>query len=320
MRKNMDLLARRNLPSATRRNYARKPSRTSTVTCTWRGACAPAAPHLCVISSRKSPAGGSSVGERWKRDARAKLSAAEQKRGNSFQPELDVLGSGADFVPFQAHLGLPALSLEFGGESYGSYGVYHSNYDTRWFMENFGDPGWRFGPALVELLGRTVMRLSSAEILPYRYSHMAQKIAEYLERAEKDSAAVRRKGHPQLDFSSIKEQVKRLGWSAEGVEGKIDRRLAKDNVPVGMAVGVNYHLTRVENAFALADSSNPRRWYRHVLYGWNIYALYSGETLPALNRALETGDESAARNELRRLETALKTASYELAGAFACLK
>ena len=49
--------------------------------------------------------------------------------------ELAALGSGADFVAFQDFLGLPTLQMEFDFE--GSYGTYHSNYDTRMVRRTF---------------------------------------------------------------------------------------------------------------------------------------------------------------------------------------
>ena len=78
----------------------------------------------------------------------------------SFRPELAALGSGADFVAFQDHLGLPTLSVEF--DFPGSYGTYHSNHDTRRYFERFADPGFRRGETLARVLGLTVMRLAEA--------------------------------------------------------------------------------------------------------------------------------------------------------------
>src|SRR5262249_60508906 len=100
--------------------------------------------------------------------------AERRRRAGRFEPELDPLGSGADFVAFQSFLGLPSLSLEFAIE--GSYGTYHSAHDPHAYMQPFGDPGWPYGPALSQLLGRTVMRLGSADVGPLRLGHCADNI------------------------------------------------------------------------------------------------------------------------------------------------
>ena len=57
----------------------------------------------------------------------------------------------------------------------------------------------------------------------------------------------------------------------------------------------------------LIDESEPadERWYRHVIYGWNIYALYSGQPFPGLARAIGSGTESDVAREAARIERAL---------------
>ncbi|MGH9888758.1 MAG: M28 family peptidase, partial [bacterium] len=87
--------------------------------------------------------------------------------------ELKALGSGADFVPFQDFLGLPTLSIEYNATGGYSYGPYHSNYDTRRFVEQVADPGFRRGTLLAQLLGTMALRLGEAQVLPFRYSHYA---------------------------------------------------------------------------------------------------------------------------------------------------
>ena len=65
----------------------------------------------------------------------------------AFEPDLKPLGSGADFVPFQDHLGVPTMAIEFIGDNGYGYGTYHSNYDSRAYVERIADPGLRAGRA-----------------------------------------------------------------------------------------------------------------------------------------------------------------------------
>ncbi len=72
----------------------------------------------------KSPKGGTSVYEVW-------LSRQRQSEENPPQEvHLDDLGSGSDYTVFLDHLGVPSLTMGFEG----SYGVYHSLYDTHYWM------------------------------------------------------------------------------------------------------------------------------------------------------------------------------------------
>jgi hypothetical protein len=68
---------------------------------------------------------------------------------------------------------------------------------------------------------------------------------------------------------------------------------------------LNDRLMRLEQS--LIDESAPpeERWYRHVVYGWNIYSLYAGQPFPGLAAAFARGTEEDVRRETERLEKAL---------------
>ena len=76
----------------------------------------------------------------WKRCRRR-----AQGDASAFEPDLKPLGSGADFVPFQDHLGVPTMAIEFIGDNGYGYGTYHTNYDSRAYVEKIADPGFAQG-------------------------------------------------------------------------------------------------------------------------------------------------------------------------------
>ena len=57
----------------------------------------------------------------------------------------------------------------------------------------------------------------------------------------------------------------------------------------------------------LLDESEPpdRRWYRHVVYGWDIYSLYDGQPFPRLAEAIRARDPARATREVARIAAAL---------------
>ena len=89
-----------------------------------------------------------------------------------------ALGSGADFVPFQDHLGVPSLSIEFIGANGYGFGTYHSNYDSRAYVEQVADPGFEQGVAMVRVLGTLALRMSNADILPFRFADYAERLRQ----------------------------------------------------------------------------------------------------------------------------------------------
>ncbi len=56
----------------------------------------------------------------------------------------------------------------------------------------------------------------------------------------------------------------------------------------------------------LDESGSPAEsWYRHVIYGWNIYSLYDGQPLPGLAEAIRLKDPARVAQETARIENAL---------------
>jgi len=57
----------------------------------------------------------------------------------------------------------------------------------------------------------------------------------------------------------------------------------------------------------LLDDSEPadRVWYRHVIYGWDIYSLYDGQPFPRLAAAIRARDAAGTRREVARIGAAL---------------
>jgi N-acetylated-alpha-linked acidic dipeptidase len=221
--------------------------------------------------------------------------------GQTLPGELAALGSGADFVAFQDHLGLPTLSLEF--DFPGSYGTYHSNHDTRRYFEKVADPGFRRGEVLARLLGATVTRLAGSPVLPLRYAHYASRIDAFLEAAQAwTPEASATPAAP--DLAALRERAAAVRQEAEALERTLDAALDAGRVPPEAAT-LNDALARAEQA--LLDESEPpeRRWYRHVVYGWNVYSLYDGQPLPGLAEAVRQADGERIRRETRRIAEAL---------------
>src|SRR6185295_1403749 len=88
----------------------------------------------------------------------------------SNEPPMSDPGGGSDFAGFYNHLGIPHSEWGFGGPG----GVYHSAYDSFWWMSRFGDPDFTRHAAAARIGTAMMMRLASAEVLPYDYVEFAQ--------------------------------------------------------------------------------------------------------------------------------------------------
>ena len=86
------------------------------------------------------------------------------------------IGSGSDHTVFLNFVGMPVLGLQFDGD----YGVYHSAYDDFYWMNHFGDPGYRYHTLMSQLWGVTALRLANADLLPFDFATYAAHIRQFV--------------------------------------------------------------------------------------------------------------------------------------------
>ena len=133
-----------------------------------------------------------------------------------FEPHLAPLGSGSDYTVFVDHLGI--ASLNFGFE--GKYGVYHSTFDSLFWMEKFGDPDFLYHAEAARLLGLLAMRLAGADVVPFRYAPYASALSRQLDELCRSRCRRRRRRR-----TSSGEGAAGAGLPADpGGSGRVSRR------------------------------------------------------------------------------------------------
>ena len=256
----------------------------------------------------------SSVYDEWRADSWQKQLPERRRKGpKDFEVELAALGSGADFVAFQDYLGLPTLSVQYDFE--GSYGAYHSNYDSRYYVEHFSDPGFHVARTLAQIFSVSVMRLADAAVLPFRYSHYARKISEFLDDAATWAVDDDGREIVKLNLENSKTLAKEIAARAEALERRVDDNVESGRWPDASTAALNDRLARLEQTLLDESGGPPKRWYRHVIYGWNIYSLYDGQPLPGLAEAVRLKDPARVAEETTRIENALRRMLAELGQA-----
>jgi N-acetylated-alpha-linked acidic dipeptidase len=271
------------------------------------GGGTPSLRDFLVQVSKDVPAlaGKGSVYDDWRTGQWQKQPTERRRHGpQDFEVELAALGSGADFVAFQDYLGLPTLSMQFDFD--GSYGTYHSNYDSRYFVEHFSDPGFQVAHTLTQMFGLAVMRLADAQVLPFRYSHYARKISEFLDGAASWTRDQDGNEIAKLDLSSSKALAIEIAARAEALEHRVDADLEAGRGTDESRAALNDQLAHLEQTLLDESASPAERWYRHVIYGWNIYSLYEGQPLPGLAEAIRLKDPARIERETVRIESALR--------------
>src|SRR6202171_3480028 len=123
----------------------------------------------------------------WKRIQASRIvNGSPESRGEGREREdlrIGALGSGSDYSSFLDHLGVASLNFGYGGEDKG--GIYHSIYDDFYWFTHFSDTDFVYGRALSQTIGTAVMRLASADLLPFEFTGLADTIHVYQKELKK---------------------------------------------------------------------------------------------------------------------------------------
>jgi len=287
-----------------------------------------------VARDVEDPEAGVSV---WKRLQAARIfftenpEARAQLRQRS-DLKLDPLGSGTDYTTFQHHLGIASLNLGFGGEDDG--GIYHSIYDDFYWYTHFSDTTFVYGRALSQTIGTAVMRLADADVLPYRFSNLADTVHDYLKEVkgllkqkqdqakernrELDEGVFRAVNDPRrptvapkaelvppfINFAPLENAADSLAKSAEHYNRALAAAL-KSQPDAAKASALNARLLTAERLL-LNDAGLPTRpYYKHMLYAPGLYTGYAPKTVSGIRESIELKDYKLAEEEVPKVAKAV---------------
>jgi N-acetylated-alpha-linked acidic dipeptidase len=252
---------------------------------------------------------------------------------------LAPLGSGSDFSPFLQHLGLPVLSVEYGGEGEAG-GVYHSAYDTFEHHSRFVDPGFVYDSLLAQTIGRLVLRLADTPAPPQREAGFADDVGMYLgqvkkladtERQEAAARAALLADHafqlaadptkpgrpppalsevPYLEWAPLENAVTRLRQSAKAYDAAVAPPPA-DLRPDRLAKWQSIMLT-IDQTLAAETGLPGRPWYKNLVYAPGRLTGYGAKTLPGVREAIEERRWDEANRYVRLTADALDAYSARL--------
>ncbi len=144
-------------------------------------AVASLAPMLVETTRSLQDPSGKTLYEAWKataeREKEGQRSTQFSDSGVANDSLADTrIGSGSDHTVFLNFIGVPVLGLGFEGD----YGVYHSAYDDFFWVNHFGDPGYRYHTLMSQLWGVTALRLANADLLPFDFATYANNIRQFV--------------------------------------------------------------------------------------------------------------------------------------------
>ena len=250
------------------------------------------APLLVEVSKTVTAPSGKTLYDDWKADRKKELheshALADSELANT------RIGSGSDHTVFLNFLGIPVMGLTF----VGPYGVYHSMYDDFYWMNHFGDPGYRYHAVMTQLWGVIAMRLGNAAILPYDFDSYGENVRKFVASLD-DASHV--SAHASLD--SLRERIDTFQAAGKELNHSVAEAISSGRLDPAGVRRVNESLMQVEHNWCNPEGIPGRPWFKHTLYGARY--TYDHLELPGITEAAEAGDWKLAAEQAKILEKEL---------------
>jgi len=252
----------------------------------------------------KDPKTGKTVYQQWTDRAREQRSELDPEFDS--EARISALGSGSDYTPFLQHLGIASTDMGFGGD----YGVYHSAYDSFYWMTQFGDPDFTYHVAAAQLWGTMALRLADAAAVPFDYTDYANQIREYFDESVK--LAKRRHLDRVVDEKSMNDALRDFSDEAARIESEKQKLAGDDKASAARLHRLNDALMNAERAFIDERGLLGRPWYKHQIYAPGIFTGYAAQPLTDYRQALDDRNSTNVKDGLERVVAAIKRATEAL--------
>ncbi len=290
-------------------------------------AVASLAPMLVETSRSLQDPSGKSLYDAWKATAAREKTEGKQSgqmndSGVSDGQLADTrIGSGSDHTVFLNFVGMPVIGLQFDGD----YGVYHSAYDDFYWMNHFGDPGYKYHTLMSQLWGVTALRLANADLLPFDFASYASNVRQFVNDLAKNNKLVILSGgeasakdpmktsptssasgtaSATLDLSEIQKSIDTFEAAGKELNESLARMLSSGKIDPQLAATLNHGMMQVERNWLNPDGIPGRPWFKHILYGARF--TYAHLELPGLTEAVEAQDWPTAKQQAAILQRALE--------------
>lgn len=230
---------------------------------------------------------------------------------DAWDKRIRTMGSGSDFTAFQDFAGIPCIDMGFQARDEDPIYHYHSNYDSFYWMDTYGDPGWHYHVTIARLWALLAARIVETPIIQLNATDYALGLQKYMktveEKAHKASAAgkfINEQGLPfNVSFKALDFVIERfLNTSSvlDATAAELLETVTKDPLPwwrwwekirlYRRVKLVNDKYKTLERLFLYDKGLDGRPWFKHVVFAPGRWTGYAGATFPGLVEAIEDGD------------------------------
>jgi N-acetylated-alpha-linked acidic dipeptidase len=262
------------------------------------GAVGSLAPMLVETSYSIADPSGTSLHDAWiESTAAARKDDKDMEAANDENLVNTRIGSGSDHTVFLNFLGRPVITLQFDGP----YGVYHAMYDDFYWMNNFGDPGYKYHATMSALWGLTALRLAQADILPFDFAFYGRTLNSFIEDLKKNP----RYDAKKTDLDTLQKRASAFEAAGKNVKSLLDRFVASGKIDTQAAEQYNQSILKVESNWLNPDGIPGRPWFKHLLYCARY--TYAHLELPGITEAIESQNWEEAQRQSEILAKAIDT-------------
>ena len=239
----------------------------------FNASAAPTLKKLLIETSKKIqyPYTDQSLFEFWKND-------------NQSEPRIGNLGGGSDHIAFYMHVGVPSLSGGAGGPN-----LYHSNYDSFRFYEQFVDPEFKMGPMVEHMVGFMALRMANAELIPYNLNRYAMDLKIHFSNAKNK---IKEYDQEFDGFKMTADAIKSLEETSEVLTANIKSYLEGGDYSKKELLSLNQQLIALEKSFISDQGMYFGSWYKSLYASSDPFSGYASWILPGLEYeiALKSSD------------------------------
>jgi N-acetylated-alpha-linked acidic dipeptidase len=241
------------------------------------------------------------------------LSPNQTKTGQTvydlWDKHIATMGSGSDFTAFQDFAGIPSVDMGFREAKNTAIYHYHSNYDSFYWMDNFGDPGWHYHVTTARLWALLAANITETPIIQFNATDYATGLSKYLDSVKEKAANSSLFDTDELANApqwkvlgrSIR-QLRRVSSSLDADAAELLDELMAHPIPwwrwwerirmYWRVKRVNDRYKYLERQFLYKPGLDSRPWFKHVVFAPGLWTGYAGATFPGLVEAIERSDKA----------------------------
>ncbi|GIZ41959.1 hypothetical protein CKM354_000524200 [Cercospora kikuchii] len=221
---------------------------------------------------------------------------------DTWNGHISTMGSGSDFTAFQDFAGISSIDIGFGNGPNDAVYHYHSNYDSFYWMDNYGDPGFKYHITIAKIIGLLAAKLVEEPIVQFNATDYATGVQKYLDSVKKVAE------ERQWDLSTVKDAFKQLDEAAsyfhdasvefDASATRLEEHLSDATISDKRKKAIYQAVKKTNKKYKFLDRQflhtgglDQRSWFKHVVFAPGRWTGYAGATFPGLVESLEDHDE-----------------------------